>query len=64
MATKPNRRASVQLNIRLEPGEAALIRRVVPKGSLRAVAASVLVDYARQLEAQMLTLPEEDIAAA
>jgi hypothetical protein len=64
MASKPNRRASVQLNVRLEPAEAALIRRVIPKGSLRDVTASLLVDYARKLEAQMPTLPEENIAAA
>jgi hypothetical protein len=64
MASKPNRRALVQLNVRLEPAEAALIRRVIPKGSLRAVAATVLVDYARQLEAQMPTLTEGDATAA
>ena len=63
MASKPNRRASVQLNVRLEPDEAALIRRVIPKGSLRAVAASVLVDYAKALEAQMPKLTEEGTAA-
>jgi hypothetical protein len=39
MAEKKNRRASVQLNVRLEPAEAALIKRVIPKGSLRAVTA-------------------------
>jgi len=31
MAEKKNRRASVQLNVRLEPAEAALIKRVIPK---------------------------------
>ena len=31
MAEKKNRRASVQLNVRLEPSEAALIKRVIPK---------------------------------
>ena len=35
MAENKNRRASVQLNVRLEPAEAALIKRVIPKGSLR-----------------------------
>ena len=64
MAEKKNRRASVQINVRLEPSEAALIKRVIPKGRLRAVAVSLLVDYARQLEAQMPTLTEEDTAAA
>ncbi len=64
MAEKKNRRASVQLNVRLEPAEAALIKRVIPKGSLRAVAVSLLVDYARQLEAQMPTLDEGDAEAA
>jgi hypothetical protein len=64
MASKPNRRASVQLNIRLEPAEAALIKRVIPKGSLRAVAASLLVAHAEALQAQMPTLPEEHTAAA
>ena len=64
MAEKKNRRASVQINVRLEPSEAALIKRVIPKGSLRAMAVSLLVDYARQLEAQMPTLTEEDTAAA
>ena len=33
MAEKKNRRASVQINVRLEPSEAALIKRVIPKGS-------------------------------
>ena len=64
MASKPNRRASVQLNVRLEPAEAALIRRVIPKGSLRTVAAAVLVEHAKKLEAQMPTLSEEGTAAA
>jgi hypothetical protein len=54
----------VQLNVRLEPDEAALIHRVIPKGKLRAVAASVLVDYARKLEATMPQLGEEDTNAA
>jgi hypothetical protein len=31
MAEKKNRRASVQLNVRLEPAEAALIKRAIPK---------------------------------
>jgi hypothetical protein len=61
--TKANRRASVQFNIRVEPDEAALIRRVIPKRHLTAVAVSLLVDYARQLEAQTPTLPKEDTAA-
>ena len=64
MAENKNRRASVQINVRLEPSEAALIKRVIPKGRLRAVAVSLLVDYARQLEAQMPTLDEEASAAA
>ena len=64
MSTKPNRRACVQLNVRLEPEEAALIRRVIPKGSLRKVTAAVLVDYARRLDAQMTTLGEGDATAA
>jgi hypothetical protein len=64
MAEKKNRRASVQLNVRLEPAEAALIKRVIPKGSLRAVAVGLLVEHARQLEAQMPTLTEGDPAAA
>jgi hypothetical protein len=49
MAEKKNRRASVQLNVRLEPAEAALIKRVIPKGSLRAVTVSLLVEHARKL---------------
>jgi hypothetical protein len=64
MSTKPNRRACVQLNVRLEPEEAALIRRVIPKGSLRKVTAAVLVDYARRLDAQMPQLDKENTAAA
>jgi hypothetical protein len=64
MAEKKNRRASVQFIVRLEPAEAALIKRVIPKGSRRAVTVSLLVDYARQLEDQMPTLPREDPAAA
>ncbi len=65
MASKrPYRRASVQLNVRLEPDEAALIRRVIPKGSLRAVTVAVLVDYARKLEAQMPQLGQGGDAAA
>ena len=59
MAEKKNRRASVQLNVRLEPAEAALIKRVIPKGSLRAVTVSLLVEHARELEAQMRPLPKE-----
>jgi hypothetical protein len=47
-----------------ELDEAALISRVIPKGSLRAVAVSLLVAHARQLEDQMPTLPEENTAAA
>lgn len=64
MAEKKNRRASVQLNVRLEPAEAALIKRVIPKGTLRAVTVSLLLDYARQLEAQTPTLTEGDATAA
>jgi hypothetical protein len=63
MAPK-HRRASVQLNVRLEPAEAALIKRVIPKGTLRDVTASLLVAYARHLEAQMAKLSEEDSTAA
>jgi hypothetical protein len=62
--TKANRRASVQFNIRVEPAEAALIRRVIPKRHVTAVAVRLLVDYARQLEARNLTRTEEDPAAA
>lgn len=64
MASEPRRRASVQIMVRLEPEEAALIKRVIPKGSRRAVAAALLVEHARQLEAQMPTLDEEASAAA
>jgi hypothetical protein len=65
MASKrPYRRASVQLNVRLEPDEAASIRRVIPKGSLRAVTTAVLLDYARKLEAQMPQLGQGGDAAA
>jgi hypothetical protein len=56
MAEKKNRRASVQLNVRLEPAEAALIKRVIPKCSLRAITVSLLVEHARQLEAQVPTI--------
>lgn len=61
MATDYSRRASVQIMVRLEPHEAELIKRVIPAGSRRAVVASLLMDYARTLEAQM---PKEDAAAA
>ena len=64
MAEKKNRRASVQLNVRLEPAEAALIKRVIPKGSLRAVTVSLLVEHARELEAQMPAITEGDATAA
>jgi hypothetical protein len=65
MASKAwNRRASVQLNVRLEPDEAALIKRVIPKGSLRAVTVAVLLDYARKLEAQRPQLGQGGDAAA
>jgi hypothetical protein len=64
MATDHPRRASVQIIVRLEPDEAELIKRVIPKGSRRAVVASLLVDYARQLEAQAPTLAEGDATAA
>jgi hypothetical protein len=50
--------------VRLEPHEAELIKRVIPKGSRQAVVASLLVDYARQLEAQVPALPEGDATAA
>ena len=46
-------------NVRLEPAEAALIKRVIPKGSVRAVTVSLLVEHARELEAQMPTIPKE-----
>jgi len=64
MAENKNRRASVQLNVRLEPAEAALIKRVIPKGSLRAVTVSLLVEHARKLEAQMPPITEGDATAA
>jgi len=64
MTSKPNRRASVQLLVRLEPAEAALVKRVIPKGKLRAVIASLLVEHAHQLETQMPTLAEESTTAA
>src|ERR1700747_3731122 len=64
MAEKKNRRASVQLNVRLEPAEAALSKPVIPKGSLRAVTVSLLVEHARNLEAQMPAITEGDATAA
>ena len=65
MASKAwNRRASVQLNVRLEPADAAFIKRIIPKGSLSAVTAAVLLDYARKLEAQMPQLGQGGDAAA
>jgi hypothetical protein len=50
--------------VRLEPAEAALIKRVIPKGSLRAVTVSLLVEHAHKLEAQMPTITEGDATAA
>src|ERR1700750_546267 len=64
MAEKKNRRASVHLKVRREPAEAALIKRVIPKGSLRAVTVSLLVEHARKLEAQMPTITGGDATAA
>ena len=64
MAENKNRRASVQLNVRLDPAEAALIKRVIPKGSLRAVTVSLLVKHARELEAQIPATTGGDATAA
>lgn len=65
MASKAwNRRASVQLNVRLKPDDAAFIKSVIPKGSLSAVTVAALLDYARKLEAQRPQLGQGgDVAA-
>jgi uncharacterized protein (DUF1778 family) len=47
MARKPVRRASEQVNIRMSPEEAAIIRAAIPKGDLTPVAIQLLLDEAR-----------------
>ena len=46
-AKKPVRRASEQLNIRVSPEEAAIIRAAIPRGDLTPVAVQLLLDEAR-----------------
>lgn len=58
MATKPMRRASAQLNIRLSPEEAAIIRAAIPKGDLTPVAVQLLLDEAR---ARLVNQPALDL---
>ena len=58
MATKkPFRRASEQLNIRVSPEEAAIIRAGIPRGDLTPVAVQLLLDEAR---ARLATQPTLD----
>ena len=47
MAKKPVRQASVQLNIRVSPQEAAIIRAAIPRGDFTPVAIQLLLDEAR-----------------
>lgn len=47
MATTRVRRASEQVNIRMLPEEAALIRAAIPRGDLTPVAIQLLLDEAR-----------------
>ena len=56
----PRRRASEQINIRVTPEQAALIRAGIPRGDLTTIAARLLMDEAR---ARMATQPTLDHAA-
>lgn len=49
MATtkEPNRRASVQVIVRMTPAEAALVRSAIPRGDLTPTVVQLLVDEAR-----------------
>lgn len=47
MARKPARRASEQINIRVSPDEAAIIRAAIPRGDLTPVVVQLLLDEAR-----------------
>lgn len=53
---KPVRRASEQLNIRVSPEEAAIIRAGIPRGDLTPVAVQLLLDEARARLANQPTL--------
>ena len=58
--TKPaNRRASVQLIVRMTPDEAALVRRAIPRGDVTPTAVQLLVDEARARLASQLLLDDE-----
>lgn len=58
MSKKPVRRASAQLNIRLSPEEAAIIKAAIPKGDLTPVAVQLLLDEAR---ARLVNQPTLDL---
>jgi uncharacterized protein (DUF1778 family) len=57
MATKKRvRRASEQINIRVTPEDAAIIRAAIPRGDLTPVVTHLLLDEARARLAAQLTL--------
>ncbi len=64
MATE-TRRACAQLLLRVEPSERDRIRAAIPRGSFNAVAAQLIMDYVRLIEANADSpqLPLEDTAA-
>lgn len=47
MVRKPARRASEQINIRVSPEEAAIIRAAIPRGDLTPIVARLLLEEAR-----------------
>jgi hypothetical protein len=57
MARKP-RRASAQLNIRMKPEDAAIIRAAIPKGALTPLAVRLLLEEAR---ARLVQHPSSDL---
>lgn len=48
---KKVRRDCAQINLRMEPAERDRIQAAIPYGSLNSTAIQLLMDYARQLEA-------------
>lgn len=59
------RRPGAAILVRLTPEERARLRRAIPSGSLQAVAVQLLMDYARDVEANgHLPLKEDATTAA
>ncbi len=58
------RRPGAAILVRLTPEERDRLRRAIPSGSLQAVAAQLLLDYARDIEANGLLPLQEDATSA